>query len=122
MAMKMERKQAEMPAGFPVQVPVVDGTIGPGVAYDEGNGLWIYEITAPYPSATVVEWYRRAYTNANWVVLGQNEAETAQGLAVTLELEKGAGARSMVTVRPAGEGKALVEATVGIGAPTGATY
>jgi hypothetical protein len=122
MAMKTERKRAVLPQDFPAQVPVIEGTIGPASFYDEGNGLWIYEISAEHTPVEVVEWYKRAYTNANWIVIAEESAATGDGEAVTLELEKGAGARSVITVRPADEGAALVEATVGIGAPIGETY
>ena len=122
MAMKAERKRAELPKGFPAQVPVIEGIVGPAGFYDEANGLWIYEISAEHTPAEVVEWYKRAYTNANWIVIAEESVAIGDGQAVTLELEKGAGARSVITVRSADEGASLVEATIGIGAPIGETY
>lgn len=113
MGMPAEQKRADLPPGFPVQVPVVAGEVVAASEFDQGDGVWLYDLRTDYEWASVAEWYRRTYPIANWQLL--SELTSAAGDAATLEFVKGA-ARSTVVVRSEPEGT-LVEATVSLDAP-----
>lgn len=118
MGMSLEQKQADLPEGFPVQVPVIAGEVLLVSDYDQGNGLWLYDIHTDYELASAAEWYRRMYPIANWELL--RDTPQSNGEVVTLEFAKG-DARSTVVVR-LDEGGALVEASVAFDAPASDTF
>lgn len=120
-AMSTERKTAELAEGFPFQVPVYDATVLSTQEVTPGT-LWGYDLRATEPAESVAEWYRRAYTGANWVLDREESLEDGDGWGVALYLSKGSGAQSVITVRAEPDGTTSVSATVGLGAGIGDTF
>ncbi len=118
MSMSTEQKQLDMPEGFPLQVPVIEGEVVVASVYDQGNGVWLYDLRTEHAWASAAEWYRRMYPIANWELL--SEVPMSNGEVITLEFAKG-DARSTVVVRYE-DGGALVEASVALGAPASDTF
>ena len=113
-SMSVSDKQTRFAPKFPFQAPVIDGDVT--VAEVDEAGTHFYRIEVAHPATQVSEWYRRSYTNANWVV--RDERTTVDGDAVSsvIEATKGEGAWSRVLVEGDGS-SAVVEASVGVGTP-----
>jgi len=97
-------KIAGIAPSFPPQVPVPAGKIVSGQA--QGDSAWDYAIVVGGGSESVREWYRQAYTRADWTVV----AETGDSLS----FEKNA-AQSRAVFADEGSGTTRVVVTVGVG-------
>lgn len=117
LTMPIPRRQTELGADFPFQVPVIEGEISSAGAV--GESVWEYVVDVGLDQATVLAYYKRAYPGANWSQT--REDASAGGSRVTLYFAKGAGAESIIVVEPADAGT-RVTGTIGIGAGITETF
>jgi hypothetical protein len=112
--MSVADKQSSFAEDFPWQAPVVDGEIV--VAEVDTAGTHFYRIEVERPAEQLAEWYRRSYSNANWVVHDVRAMSEGGVTTAVLEVTKGRGAWSRVLVE-GDEQSAVVEVSVGVGTP-----
>jgi len=112
--MPYAKRRSDLPTGFPMQVPVLDGRVTRALVQHPG-AVWLYDIETSLTVDAAVAWYRDAYTRADWTVSAQSAKGMAQARAVTLDLRKGDGAQSLVRVTPTKDARAMVSVAVGLG-------
>ena len=106
--------KAALHAGFPTQLPVMDGRVLDVRPLPvEGGEEWTYALQVEYPYAVVFEWYSRAYPVASWQIASLSTLGSDEGGGVLMELHKG-DAVSRITILPEEDG-ARVEAGISIG-------
>ena len=121
LAMDNTRKTAELAPDFPFQVPVFGGRVVVAESVTPGS-VWAYEVQTPEPAPVVIEWYRRAYANANWVLVDDSVAPGDGLHDHMMYFTKGAGAESVIEFAEDGGGGTLIVATVALGADIRLTY
>jgi hypothetical protein len=109
--MPSEDKEALMPPGFPPEIPVLDATVlSVGEETVEGRSVWHYELASRADAGAVADWYRTAYSGANWSLV----EDTADDDGGVLVFAKGNGIETVLTVESA-DGGSSVRASVGFG-------
>jgi hypothetical protein len=109
--MSSEDKAALMPPDFPPEIPVLDATVlSTGEETVEGRSVWHYELASRADAGEVADWYRTAYSGANWSI-GEDTADADGGVLV---FAKGNGIETVLTIEPTGEGSS-VRASIGFG-------
>jgi hypothetical protein len=108
-------RRSELASGFPLEVPVADGSITGSEA--QGNAAWTYEMTIAATPFDVAAWYRDSYAAANWGVV--RDQVGANGGAIIFA--KGAGAQSKIRLAAVAGGTTVL-ASVGVGEAVGETY
>ena len=117
-AMPFDMRKAQLPASFPIEIPVPLGRIVDVVEQDEGGtGVWTYELESGSSVSALADWYQRSYASANWLVAERTQTDSSQ---ITLAFAKGE-AQSVIQIRTA-EGGSIVQASVGLGIPVAETY
>lgn len=112
-AMSLEQREAGLPPGFPIEIPVLAGEVTVAETTGEPDlGPWHYVIRTDVETAAIVEWYKQAYAGRSWRLV--SEAEETDGYAMIFT--KGSGAWSTVHVVAAEDGT-TVECWAGIGVP-----
>jgi hypothetical protein len=108
-------RRAELPSGFPIEVPVPGGSVTRAEA--QGDSAWVYELSLEAQPFDVAAWYRAAYASANWQLVRDQVAASGG----TLIFVKGEGAQSKIrlTAEPGGT---KVTASVGVGEAVGETF
>lgn len=107
--MPFGRRQAEMPTGMPIEVPVIAGSVT-STSAPVSDSSWLYTIETTGTIDAVADWYRRAYANAGWVLVEGSPPGTG---IISLRLRKG-GAESVLRIGEAGAA-VRVEASIGVG-------
>jgi hypothetical protein len=109
--MSSEDKAALMPPEFPPEIPVLDATVlSASEETVEGRIVWHYELASRAEAGAVADWYRTAYSGANWSVV----EDTADSDGGVLVLAKGDGIETILTIESTDEGSS-VRASVGFG-------
>ena len=113
-------KRAALPGGFPLEVPVIDGSVVETSAAIQ-TGSWVYAVETTGPADAVARWYARAYYGAQWDA--DTPIVTSDGALRTVEVRftKGS-AESVVRVGDGVGGRATVRVSVGIGSGAPRTY
>ena len=115
-SMPFENRGAQLPASFPIEVPVPEGRVQSAVEQDEGgSGAWAYDLTSEASVAALADWYARAYASANWSLAEQS----GDSAALKLVFVKG-DAQSVIQLTQTDSGT-RVQATVGVGVPVADT-
>lgn len=115
--MPYAKRRSDLPTGFPMQVPILDGRVTRAIVQHPG-AVWLYDIETSLTVEAAATWYRDAYTRADWTVSAQSAKGMAGARAVTLDLRKGDGAESLVRVTPTKDARAIVSVAVGLGVPS----
>lgn len=109
--MSSEDKAALMPLEFPPEIPVLDATVlSSSEETVEGRSVWYYELASGADAGAVADWYRAAYSGADWSVV----EDTTAGDGGVLVFAKGDGIETVLTIEPADEGSAVC-ASIGFG-------
>lgn len=116
-SMPYEKRRSDLPTGFPLQVPVLDGRVTRAVVQHPG-AVWLYDLETSLTVDAAVAWYRDAYLGADWTISAQSARGMATARAVTLDMKKGDGAQSLVRVTPTEDARAIVSVAVGLGVPS----
>lgn len=114
-SMAFETRASSLPEGFPVEIPVPAGAIL--AAESQGGDVWYYREQIAASAAQAADWYQKAFSAANWVVL---KSVPVDGGGFRILLGKG-NAQTDVLVTPEGEDSCEVEVTTGLGVPVGQT-
>jgi hypothetical protein len=113
-------KRSELPRQFPIEVPVIEGSIET-TSMSTAEWSWIYTVKTKGGAAEAARWYERAYASSGWAE-DQRSAELVEGKAVIdLTFTKGS-AQSVVHLEDVSGGACRVRASMGIGVPAPRTY
>jgi hypothetical protein len=104
-----------LPARFPLQVPVIAGSIVSTSSALQADS-WLYEVETSGTAVAAARWYVRAYSAADWTVADQKTSMKAGRTVIDAKFGKGAAVSSVHTEELA-HGRVRVRADVGIGAP-----
>ncbi len=104
---------SQIASNFPVEVPVIQGTVVRGEA--QGIDAWDYELTVKADAKAVTAWYQVALGNRDWLVTDVVDRSAEGGEGFQLTLVKG-GAQKRVVVEPTGSGS-RVSVVMGVGTP-----
>jgi hypothetical protein len=102
-----------LPQGFPIEVPVPDGSVTRSEA--QGDSAWVYVMSVTAQPFDVAAWYRSAYKAANWQLVRDEVVSTGGTL---IFVKGGAQSKIRLTAEPGGT---KVTASVGIGEAVGET-
>jgi hypothetical protein len=104
-------KAALLPAGFPTEIPVLDATVVNATEeMVEGREVWRYQLSSDADPEAVADWYRTAYSGANWQLLQDTTGEDG----TVLVFGKGDGVETLLSVGAEGDGTS-VRASIGFG-------
>jgi len=117
-AMPTEIRKVQLPAGFPIEVPVPDGRVESASEQtnEGGTGAWTYDLVSEAPAGDLVAWLLRIYSLRGWDLREQTEGPDG---SVRLVFVKG-GAQSAIKVVPLESG-ARVQGSIGLDVPVADT-
>ena len=100
-----------MPSEFPPEIPVLDATVLSAAEETvEGRSVWHYELASGADAGAVADWYRTAYSGANWAI-AEDTANVDGGVLV---FAKGNGIETVLSIEPTDDGSS-VRASIGFG-------
>ena len=117
-AMPTEIRKVQLPAGFPIEVPVPNGRVESASEQtnEGGTGAWTYDLVSEAPAGDLVAWLLRIYSLRGWDLREQTEGPDG---SVRLVFVKG-GAQSAIKVVPLESG-ARVQGSIGLDVPVADT-